>query len=307
SSYMSNGNLFCLRVPYFYLQAWLHRETLPPRQIAFPSEPDMSFEGELYEIINTRKKARRGTLRTINYGGIEHTYDGQYQDCFEPDDICPTRLGQLLKMGKRGHDLIPGLLYDFNTWQTCPTDRWLVTKLSFSASTNIQVSEAPHNATTWDKVPEELIFEIFMNLSLKDIISFVSSCRYLYRRFGNPTFLASAVRILLRSPQSSIYWFMPVATVNGEVQKFCEACNQSWSSESNEPAARTLDGVSVVFAPNFPLFQFFQANYCTDSMRNRRRIWNIVQQFRQEWYKYRTEGYEYDVFKRGFIRYRWNN
>ncbi|PVF92491.1 hypothetical protein CPB86DRAFT_183800 [Serendipita vermifera] len=125
SSYMSNGNLFCLRAPYFYLQAWLHRETLPPRQIAFPSEPDMSFEGELYEIINTRKEARRGgILCAINYGGIEHTYDGQYQDYLECDDTRPTRLGQLLKMGKRGHDLIPGFLYDFNTWQTCPTDRY---------------------------------------------------------------------------------------------------------------------------------------------------------------------------------------
>jgi hypothetical protein len=51
-------NLFCLYKPYCYLQAWIDRDSLPPRQTAFPVEPEMSFEGEFYEIVNTHREAR---------------------------------------------------------------------------------------------------------------------------------------------------------------------------------------------------------------------------------------------------------
>ncbi|PVG01127.1 hypothetical protein CPB86DRAFT_140198 [Serendipita vermifera] len=52
-------NVICLRAPYYYLRKWVDRESLPPRQTAFPHEPDMIFEGEFYEIMNTRRKGRR--------------------------------------------------------------------------------------------------------------------------------------------------------------------------------------------------------------------------------------------------------
>jgi hypothetical protein len=48
----NSSDFFCLRAPYLYLQCWLDRDSLPPRQTAFPLEPDMSFEGEFYEIVN---------------------------------------------------------------------------------------------------------------------------------------------------------------------------------------------------------------------------------------------------------------
>jgi hypothetical protein len=51
-------NFFCLYKPYCYLQAWIDRNSLPPRQTAFPLEPEMSFEGEFYEIVNTHREAR---------------------------------------------------------------------------------------------------------------------------------------------------------------------------------------------------------------------------------------------------------
>jgi hypothetical protein len=57
----ADGNrldFFCLRAPYLYLKCWVHRDSLPPRQVAFPLEPDMSFEGEFYEIVHTRNLSR---------------------------------------------------------------------------------------------------------------------------------------------------------------------------------------------------------------------------------------------------------
>jgi hypothetical protein len=58
SAKRGSPNFFCLYKPYFYLQAWIDRDSLPPRQIAFPHEPEMSFEGEFYEIVNTHTQRR---------------------------------------------------------------------------------------------------------------------------------------------------------------------------------------------------------------------------------------------------------
>jgi hypothetical protein len=58
SAHFGSENFFCLRSPYLYLQAWVDRGSLPPRQTAFPLERDMSFEGELFEIINTHHDMR---------------------------------------------------------------------------------------------------------------------------------------------------------------------------------------------------------------------------------------------------------
>ncbi|PVF98446.1 hypothetical protein CPB86DRAFT_814818 [Serendipita vermifera] len=304
SSRGSVANFFCLRAPYFYLQTWVNRDTLPLRQTAFPLEPDMSFEGELYEIINTRQQERYagGMLRSIRYGGIEYAFDGQYQTCFQHDYIRPRWLGYALRMGERKYDLIPPLLYDFNVWQTCPTDRWVKVDLSLRSSGSRHPPGALQSATMWRKMPAEIVLEILVNLSSSDVVSFTSSCRYLHHHFGNPAVLSSVLRALLRSPESSIHWFMPVAAVNGEVEGFCRACNDSWSSENNEPAAQSPDGVAILFASEFPILEFFRANYLTLSMQNRFRLWKIAQQFRQEWYKYRTEGYEYNIFELGSIR-----
>lgn len=40
-----------------YMQAWIDFDSLPPRQTAFPNDPEpMNFYGELYEIVNSRKE-----------------------------------------------------------------------------------------------------------------------------------------------------------------------------------------------------------------------------------------------------------
>jgi hypothetical protein len=136
-------SFFCLYRPYFYLQAWIDCDSLPPRQIAFPLEPDMSFEGEFYEIINTHQKNRsmlsflfltpvnsyslvgeNGTLPWIDYEGIDLTHTEMYQKFFEDRVKDAFHLRRALKSGLRGNDLVPALLDDFHVWQTCPPDRY---------------------------------------------------------------------------------------------------------------------------------------------------------------------------------------
>jgi hypothetical protein len=126
---------------------------------------------------------------------------------------------------------------------------------------------------------------------VKDVLSLTSSCRYFYHRFGNPDFLSLWLRVQLRAPLSGVYWFLPVSAVEGEVESFVKACEESKPSQTAATASPS-PGASIVFDASFPLFDFFRVNYGTDSMKNRRRLWRISRQFREEWYKYRTDGYE---------------
>ncbi|PVG01677.1 hypothetical protein CPB86DRAFT_83410 [Serendipita vermifera] len=282
-----SDNIFCLRAPYSYLQSWIDRDSLPPRKPAFPLEPDMRFEEELYEIVIFR--ARRhdcvGTLDGIEYEGINFAIN-QWQDTFYPAFTGAHHLGRALKNGLRGNDLIPALLNDFCVWQTCPPDRWVSIDPSSRPSSHIRVPQPDTNVSSWKNFPAEIMVDILSNLSFKEVLSFTSCCQYLYHKFGNPSFLSALLRTRLRIPLSDVYWFLPVSSVKGEVEKFCEACGQANVS--------LLNSSDVLFDRDFPLFTFFRTNYPSDSMRNRRRLWRLSQQFRREWYKYRTRGYEVD-------------
>ncbi|PVG01676.1 hypothetical protein CPB86DRAFT_823596 [Serendipita vermifera] len=286
---------FCLRGPYSYLQSWIDRDSLPHQQTAFPLEPEMNFEGEFYEIVNRRGKRRNsvGTLDIINYEGIDCALD-QFQDFFSGAFFGAYELGSALKGGLRGNDLIPALLRDFCVWQTCPPDRWL----SINTPSHHCIADQPPKSVKsighWRNVPAEIVIAIFSDLSIKEVLSFTSSCSYFHHEFGSTHFLSMLLRTQLRLPLSGSYWFLPVDRVQGEVKKFGEACHKSKHTGANPPLPKLWE-VSVVFDLDFPLLQFFRDNYTSDSMKNRRRLWRISQQFRAEWYRYRTEGYKKPV------------
>jgi hypothetical protein len=143
----------------------------------------------------------------------------------------------------------------------------------------------------WDKLPIEIVLEIFVSSHIREVLSFATCCRSFRSRFGNEAFLSSLLRDQMRRPHGSMYWLLPVATINEEVEKFCQACRESKVLESNGKDQPTLMDAAIIFSQEFPLYNFVQANYRTESMRNRRRLWRISRQFRREWYRYRTKGY----------------
>ncbi|PVG01680.1 hypothetical protein CPB86DRAFT_83534 [Serendipita vermifera] len=214
------GNLFCLRTPYLYLQSWVDRDSLPLRRTAFPFEPEMSFEGEFYEIIQFWEMGYRddfGTLPGICYGGIERALD-QFQDHFFSGFEGASELGRALQSGMRGNDLIPALLGDFKVWQTCPPDRWVkIDSFISSSHTQVLFSKAPTAVGHWSRLPTEVVFQIFLNMPIDGILAFVSTCSSLRHRYGNPIFLSRLLRSRMRRPFDDFHWFLPVSTVQGEV------------------------------------------------------------------------------------------
>ena len=58
-TFWGNPNFFVLEGCYRYLEAWLDRDGLPPRSVAFPDDAEpMSIASELYEIVNSREQPR---------------------------------------------------------------------------------------------------------------------------------------------------------------------------------------------------------------------------------------------------------
>jgi hypothetical protein len=173
--------------------------------------------------------------------------------------------------------------------------RWLsIFKLKDAAPVELPSSDA--SSGLWDRLPPEIRYQIFKILSIKDILAFSATCRLVYHR-ENPVIL-SIIRHRILDPRGDLHWFLPVNTVKDDVQNFSEATIRPVKWTNGPETAQML--ASIIMDPQFPLLAYLGANYPTDSMRNRRRLWRIAKQFRTEWRKYRTKGYEYNIFEQGF-------
>jgi hypothetical protein len=172
-----------------------------------------------------------------------------------------------------------------------PNSRWVKADISHPKLRDNQFYNISKAQTLWDRLPIEIVLEILGMLPIHEVLSFLNCCQDFRSRFGNSIFLSSLLRGQMCWPDGRMYWFMPVSTVEGEVERFCEICRESSILGSNREDEPALKNTAIVFSRKFPLYDFVQANYRTESMRNRRRLWRISQQFRREWYRYRTKGY----------------
>lgn len=144
--------------------------------------------------------------------------------------------------------------------------------------------------TVFHKLPRELLDQILDDLSLFDAFTLLSISKSIIHFFDKRLVIHQLLRRRIAQPLGSLHWILPVTTMEGEEGRFLKAAN-SWFPVVQD---------DFLFDTSFPLFEFVQANYRTSSMKNRRRLWGISQQFRELWVQYRKEGYEDDVFETGF-------
>jgi hypothetical protein len=173
--------------------------------------------------------------------------------------------------------------------------RWLSRHL-LKESAPIQLPSSDASSGLWDRLPPEIRYQILGVLSIKDILAFSSTCRLVYHR-EKPVIL-SILRRRILDPRGDLHWFLPVITVQDDIRNFFKAALRPLNCTNGSETAQML--TYIIKDPEFPLLAFLGANYPTDSMRNRRRLWRIAKQFRKEWRRYRTKGYEYNIFEQGF-------
>ncbi|KAL0946966.1 hypothetical protein HGRIS_013119 [Hohenbuehelia grisea] len=296
SACVGNPNIGCYEAPLAYLKAWIHWDALPPRSTAFPDEEEpLEVEAELYEIINTHREIPNDSsvLDFVDYGGIEKAYD-QFQHTFDGAWSQTTvHFERAIRDGLRGEELMVPLSRDFGAWMCVRTDVWP------EASLNDQplILPATNSATTpFHVLPPELLFSILVLLSPTDYASLLIISRSL-RKLLQGGAIDTAVRHQILSNTGPLRWLLPVDTMTGEEDAFKSACTK-WLEASVIPSSsgNGSGALSVIQHSDFPHFAFLCAAWMQDSMRNRRRFWNITKQYEDLWVDYRTNGWHNDTF-----------
>ena len=140
--------------------------------------------------------------------------------------------------------------------------------------------------------PAELLFDIFRQLPIRDLLALSSVSRNLRALLTEPAFLDQTIKVAVL--WGSEFWMLPVTTIAGEEERALHVAMEWLNTASSDRDVLTTD--SPFHSSAFPYLAFVHACYKSDSMRNRQRLWNIVKQFDGLWRDYRLHGWQRDVF-----------
>ncbi|KAF8903673.1 hypothetical protein CPB84DRAFT_1746072 [Gymnopilus junonius] len=273
------GNFFLSEGCFRYLQAWLDFGRFPPPQ----HDRQLSFAGELYEVVNSRKDGRwwhGGILPYINYDGIEDTLMDQYQDQISEN------------------------LYDAQN----NDNRWPTASENFTVDDSL--SKFPLSAIPSDMLaclPSDMLFEIIqLSDSLPTYLTLARTSKWLYNTLTSPLFLNRTLRAMTSSPSGCLFWTKPVASMLGEEKKAYEAVTtfllhghakiDAGVGTTNKEKETITPAMIPFDRADFPWYYFVKCCFASDSMKNRKRIWGQVKQFEELWKDYRENGWEVDRF-----------
>ncbi|KDR71488.1 hypothetical protein GALMADRAFT_253788 [Galerina marginata CBS 339.88] len=147
-------------------------------------------------------------------------------------------------------------------------------------------------------LPTELVLDIFRHLPIHALLSLSSASRRLRGLITEPAFLNQAIKAAVLA--GAEFWVLPVQRIPGEEER-ARCAARAWlagvSPGHDAPIALIQPEMESPFRSSlFPHLAFMQACYGSDSMRNRRRLWDVVRQFEALWREYRLYGWERDVF-----------
>ncbi|GJE96632.1 hypothetical protein PsYK624_128320 [Phanerochaete sordida] len=291
-----------------YLQEWL---ACPLRPRVGRSGTPLSLGGELYEVTASRHQPQeryRGSLPCIDYGGTLDAYMGtRYQDYIVGLRKGVKHIVQALTDGIRGIDLVPAILKDSRFWMWTRPDIWPraphtgtqepCSLLNFSSS-----APQPHAAIC--NLPNELFPELLQHCRLEDVFALSATCKILRLRALDRSTLVHTLRHSMANVSSPLRWTMPVTSLREEWLVACNAM-QTWlpagslvtpmSNVMGLPTTLPLPPLPL-FDPAFPVAAFLHAYRDSDSMRARRRRWELIKQWDVLFANYRRDGWERDVF-----------
>lgn len=148
------------------------------------------------------------------------------------------------------------------------------------------------NSHPFNILPTELLLDIFRQLPIDSLLSLSSASRSLRALITEPAFLNQTIKAAVLG--GSAFWVLPVTIVADE-EKNARCIAMEWlTMVSSDNDVLTTE--SPFHSPSFPYLAFLHACYESDSMRNRKRLWNIVKQFDGLWRDYRLHGWQRDVF-----------
>ena len=153
---------------------------------------------------------------------------------------------------------------------------------------------------TFHRLPTEIMQHILQDVPLQSILALSSASRSLRNLITNPPYLKHI--IMQAITYGSLRWILPVETMPGEVESALNAFS-TWVDKSSPTVLKAIvspkpkSTLQLISMPSFPHLQFIRACFDLDSMRNRKRLWDIVKQFDGFWWDYQLHGYEVSRFR----------
>ncbi|TCD71918.1 hypothetical protein EIP91_000050 [Steccherinum ochraceum] len=281
-NYQHHPNFWLCKECYECLYSWMDQENLSDKPFS---------DRELYEVVHSQFARRsdnfRGLIPGVNYGGI-HATIGMHQNHFAPGRRESRSIARGIQAGRRGPDLIPHIMEDFQCWMFMRRDKWPEPTQATSTFSTFE----PKNSTEDPlpliaTLPSDVFISITDYLSLQWLLILSTTCQRLRAVITDGSFLRRFVR---QSVHFGEYNYVLPATpaelvIANEVAK-------RWLGESGVEHA----GLDPFVHPEFPYPAFISACIRSDSMKNRRRIRGIIEQFKELWRKYRSAGWKVDRF-----------
>ncbi|KDR71955.1 hypothetical protein GALMADRAFT_253241, partial [Galerina marginata CBS 339.88] len=286
-----NCNSFVLRGCLEYLRHYWLDPSLPPRVAFMETSPSMNLEGELYEIVNSHDEIRdRSNLfPSIQYGDISKALE-QDQFRFLKARNGSRHTSRAIDAGLRNKELLPALFADFQCWLSMRPDIWPSPSTSITPPTFMRFPASPLSQS-FGAIPTELLLDIFRQIPIRSLLSLSSASRSLRTLITEPGFLNQTIKAAVLS--GSEFWILPVAAIAGEQEQARNRALEWLATVSPDHDVPITE--SPFHSPSFPYLAFVHACYCSDSMRNRQRLWKIVKQFDFLWRDYRLHGWQRDV------------
>ncbi|KAJ7166302.1 hypothetical protein C8R43DRAFT_945884 [Mycena crocata] len=288
---------FCWERPYLYFRDWI-RKSCPTTALW----DDSTFAAQFYRVVDSdhgdcrHRRDISGPPPCISYGGMENT---QEMDGFQ-ENFCDARNGSVhtaaaIATGARGRDLWPALARDCGAWMATRPDLWPA-KPESTTATSVHIDPPSGTATLLHTLPPEILLEILRRLALPALLSLLLLSR------GISTLIAPLLDETLwhhvHDPDAVFRWVLPVAAVEGEVERAERVARGWWWSANprrelrpNTKGGYITEGsveaekgpVSALSSKDFPFSQFLPACLESDSMRNRQRLWRVAQQYGALW------------------------
>ncbi|KAI0040291.1 hypothetical protein FA95DRAFT_1503081 [Auriscalpium vulgare] len=277
---------------YRCLEAWL--------RVSGRSRNGLSFAGEFYELVNSRKGQvveGWGLLLGLRYAGMHKTLN-QFQDCVL-GTMRPgvTHTSHALEAGLRAKDLMPAIVRDLRGWRFMRPDVWPEPPSripSIFTSYPVEPSDFLQQPTLL-RIPHELLLIIVDHLHFAGFKALSATSKSVRAVISSPDVVNRFFRYRVVSPHGPLHWILPLPSVSMEVER-CHFAAAKWISSEN---TQHFTGTRGPFdSPDFQYGPFVKACLARSnaSMRNRERIWGMVKQVDTMWRAYRKHGYEVDRF-----------
>lgn len=184
--------------------------------------------------------------------------------------------------------------------KTSLNSRW-PEPLDSSALTHCYTSYSTVPVTSFISIlPTELVLQILSHLPLTSVLSLSSTSKTIRNHITDTPFINQVIKEEM-AEGGPLYWVHPVPDVRGEMDR-ARAVDKAWMQLSPTPASIEDGSMNETIssrpftAREFPYHAFVRACHNSDSMRNRKRLWDNVKQFDILHKDLRRFGWERDNF-----------